>query len=52
MFFYIQSQSVEKRHCVIEWDQKRESYVIRDLGTVNGVRLVHKPLFSFWDGRV
>lgn len=33
----LQSQSVESKHAVFEWNQKEESYVIRDLDSVNGV---------------
>ena len=37
--YCLQSQSVESKHAVFEWSQKKESYVIRDLASVNGVGL-------------
>ena len=33
----LQSQTVEERHAVFEWDSKREVFAVRDLGSVNGV---------------
>ena len=35
----LQSQSVEKKHSIINWDQKQEGYIVHDLGSVDGVRL-------------
>jgi pSer/pThr/pTyr-binding forkhead associated (FHA) protein len=34
------SQSVEKKHSVIKWDERKGSYVIHDLGSSNGVRWI------------
>jgi len=33
----LQSQTVEERHAVFEWDSKREVFAVRDLGSINGV---------------
>ena len=33
-----QSQSVEKKQSTIKWDEKRESFIIHDLGSSNVVR--------------
>ena len=33
----LQSQTVEERHAVFEWDPKREVFAVRDLGSINGV---------------
>ena len=38
---HTQSQSVENRHAVLEWNRKMSSFSVRDLGGVNGVSALY-----------
>lgn len=40
------SQAVEKKHSIIKWDERKENFVIHDLGSSSVVRNKPYPLSS------